>query len=81
LDKSGKDLTLKESALLGVVLPRPLKYTFQTLPVCPEKGIISKEYSQVEKKARELRGPAGTIIKANSRSDQNPFTPSDSTKQ
>jgi len=38
-------LTLKESTLLGVALPCPLKDTLQTLPVCPEKGIISKEYS------------------------------------
>lgn len=93
--KSANDLTPWESALLAAVLPRPLKYSpsnpspyiqkraEKILYIMKKRGIISEEYSQVEREAEEIKKSPqqDSMFNADSSFDQNSITLTDSIKQ
>ncbi|MDI6851418.1 MAG: monofunctional biosynthetic peptidoglycan transglycosylase [bacterium] len=93
--KSANDLTPWESALLAAVLPRPLKCSpsnpspyiqkraEKILYIMKKRGIISEEYSQVEREAEEIKKSPqqDSMFNADSSFDQNSITLTDSIKQ
>jgi monofunctional biosynthetic peptidoglycan transglycosylase len=93
--KSAKDLSPWESALLAAVLPRPLKYSpsnpspyvqrraSKILYIMKRRGIISEEYTEVEKETQDITESAqqDSIIKADSSVNLEQPNPVDSLKQ